>query len=147
MKKKSTYIIILLTLSFAILLIKFIESQSQKRVLENSIDTAYKVQLSNVLGSFSLQVNDYTYRSMISSVYSVAVMSKLTSFEEVNDDLDISLYNLYISLREEKSKDKVLARVEELHEIFSKMLQDPASKEATNKLIQISNETFFSVEE
>ncbi|MNL22805.1 hypothetical protein D3C87_1441650 [compost metagenome] len=146
-RKKSTYIIILLILCFAILLFKFFESQNQRNELQNSIDTAYKLQLSNVLGSFSMEVNDYTYRSMISSVYNVAVMSELTSFEKINDDLDISLYNLYISLREEKSKDKVLVRIEELHEIFFKMIQDPASKEATNKLIQIANETFFNVKE
>ncbi|MNR55996.1 hypothetical protein D3C85_1764790 [compost metagenome] len=74
-------------------------------------------------------------------------MSGLTSFEKVNDDLDISLYNLYISLREEKSKEKILARIEELHEIFFIMVQDPTSKEATNKLIQIADETFFKVKD
>ncbi|SEM50067.1 hypothetical protein SAMN05518847_1012 [Paenibacillus sp. OV219] len=84
---------------------------------------------------------------MISSVSSVAAMSELTSFEDVNDDLDISLHNLYISLREVKSKDRVLARTEELHEVFFTLVQDPSSKEATNKLIQIANETFFNVKE
>ena len=147
MRKKSTYIIILLLLCIAILLFKFDESRGQRNELQNSIDTAYRHQLSNVLGSFSKEVNDYTYRSMISSVYNVAMMSELTSFEKINDDLDISLNNLYISLREEKSKDKVLARIEELHEIFFMMVQDPTSKEATNKLIQIANETFFNVKE
>lgn len=94
-----------------------------------------------------MQVDDYAYRSIISNVNSLAVMSELTSYEELNDDLDISLHNLYISLREEKSKEKVLARNEELREIFFTMVQDPASKEATNKLIQIAHETFFSVKE
>ncbi|MNL62478.1 hypothetical protein D3C87_1865030 [compost metagenome] len=75
------------------------------------------------------------------------VMSELTSFEEINDDLDISLNDLYISLREEKSKDKVLARIEELRGIFLMMVQDPTSKEATNNLIQIANETFFNAKE
>ncbi|MHA6482910.1 hypothetical protein ACX1C1_13515 [Paenibacillus sp. strain BS8-2] len=145
MKRIRIYFIIVLTICFAILLFKFVESQNQRRILENSIDTAYKQQLSNVLGSFSLQVNEYTYRSMISSVYSVAEMSELTSYEKINDDLDISLHSLYISLREEKSKEKVLARTEELHEIFFMMVQDPTSREATNRLIQIADETFFKV--
>lgn len=147
MKMKSTYIIILLSFFLVILSFKFIESQSQKKELQSSIDNSFRHQLSNVLGCFSMQVNDYTYRSMISSVSNVAAMSELTSFEDVNDDLDISLYNLYISLREEKSKDKVLARIEELNEIFFTLVQDPTSKEATNKLIQIANETFFNVKE
>ncbi|WP_170308050.1 hypothetical protein [Paenibacillus dakarensis] len=94
-----------------------------------------------------MRVDDYTYRSMISSVYNVAAMSELTSYEKINDELDISLYNLYISLREEKSKDKVLERIEELHDIFFIMVQDPTSKEATNKLIKIADETFFKVKD
>lgn len=147
MKNKSTMIIIVLTICSAILLFTFVDSQSQKRELQDSIDAAYKHQLGNVLGSFSMQVDDYAYRSIISNVNSLAVMSELTSYEELNDDLDISLHNLYISLREEKSKEKVLARNEELREIFFTMVQDPASKEATNKLIQIAHETFFSVKE
>lgn len=145
MDKKQKYIIISLTICSAILLFKLVQSLDHKRDLENSIDAAYKQQLNNVLGSFSMQVNEYTYRSMISSVYSVAEMSELTSYEKVNDDLDISLHYLYISLREEKSKEKVLARTEELHDIFFMMVQDPTSKEATNRLIQIADETFFKV--
>src|SRR5690606_41520982 len=100
-------------------------------------------QLHNVLGSLSLLVDEYSYRLMISSVYSVSQMSELTSYEKINDDLDISLHYLYISLREEKSKEKVIARIEELHDIFFIMVQDPTSKEATNRLIEIANETFF----
>ncbi|WP_271755167.1 hypothetical protein [Cohnella sp. JJ-181] len=145
MKRIHTYIIIVLSMCCAIFLFKFIESQDQRRDLENSIDVAYKQQLSNVLGSFSMQVNEYTYRSMISSVYSALEMSELTSYDKVNDDLDIGLHYLYISLREEKSKEKVLARTEELHDIFFMMVQDPTSKEATDKLIQIADETFFKV--
>ncbi|REE68761.1 hypothetical protein A8990_13627 [Paenibacillus taihuensis] len=147
MNKKTKYILIVLSLCFAVLLYKYVESHGQKKELKSAIDAAYKVQLSKTLESFSMEVNDYTYRSMISSVYSVASMSELTSFEKANDDLDISLYNLYYSLREEKSKDKVLARIDDLHEVFFKMVLDPASKEATDKLIQIANETFFSVKD
>ena len=147
MKKKSTFIIILLSILVIVLLLKFVVSQSQRSTLQNTIDTSFKYQLSNVLGSFGNEVNDYTYRSMISSVYSVSVMSELTSFEDKNDDLDISLNYLYVSLREDKSKDKVLARIEELREILFEMVQDPTSKEATNKLIQIANDTFFKVKD
>ncbi|MDQ6419127.1 hypothetical protein RB620_06705 [Paenibacillus sp. LHD-117] len=146
MKKKYAMIIILF-LSTIILCYKFIESQSHRKDLQNSIDLAFKNQLSHVLSSFSMQVNDYTYRTMISSVYNVAAMSELTSFEKSNDNLDVSLHNLYISLREDKSKDKVLNRVEELHDIFFILVQDPSSHEATDKLIQLSNETFFNTEE
>jgi uncharacterized protein YigA (DUF484 family) len=144
MKSKSTYIIILLSLSLIIVSFKFVESQSQRKELQNSIDIAFRHQLSIVLGSFSMEVNDYTYRSMISSVSNVAAMSELTSYEDINDNLDISLYNLYISLREEKSKDKVLSRIEELREIFNIMFQDPANNKATDRIIQITNETFFN---
>jgi aspartyl-tRNA synthetase len=136
-----------LSLSLVIVGFKFVESQSLRKELQNSIDSSFRYQLSNVLGSFSMEVNDYTYRTMISSVSNVAAMSELTSFEEINDNLDISLNYLYISLREEKSKDKVLLRIEELREIFNIMVQDPVNHEATDRIIQITNETFFNTKE
>jgi hypothetical protein len=94
-----------------------------------------------------MEVNDYTYRSMISSVSNAAAISELTSFEKLNDDLDISLYQLYIALREERSKDKVLLRIEELREIFSMLVRDPINHEATDRIIQINNDTFFNAKE
>ncbi|AEI44528.1 hypothetical protein KNP414_06004 [Paenibacillus mucilaginosus KNP414] len=51
--------------------------------------------------------------------------------------------NLYIALREDKSKDKVLSRADELRDIFILLVQDPASKEAVEKIIDITEETFF----
>ncbi|MDR9745265.1 hypothetical protein [Paenibacillus taichungensis] len=147
MKKISTYIIVLLTLSLIILGSKFVESQNQRKELQNSIDNSFRYEISNVLHSFSMVVNDYTYRSMISSVSNAAAISELTSFEKLNDDLDISLNQLYISLREERSKDKVLSRIEELREIFSMLVRDPINHEATNRIFQINNDTFFNAKE
>ncbi|PIH61054.1 hypothetical protein [Paenibacillus sp. LK1] len=147
MKKISTYIIVLLTLSLIILGFKFVESQNQRRELQNSIDNSFRYEISNVLHSFSMVVNDYTYRSMISSVSNAAAISELTSFEKLNDDLDISLNQLYISLREERSKDKVLSRIEELREIFSVLVRDPINHEATDRIFQITNDTFFNAKE
>lgn len=147
MKKISTYIIVLLTLSLIILGFKFVESQNQRKELQNSIDNSFRYEISNVLHSFSMVVNDYTYRSMISSVSNAAAISELTSFEKLNDDLDISLNQLYISLREERSKDKVLSRIEELREIFSMLVRDPINHEATDRIIQINNDTFFNTKE
>ncbi|SDK01285.1 hypothetical protein SAMN05428961_101490 [Paenibacillus sp. OK060] len=147
MKKISTYIIVLLTLSLIILGSKFVESQNQRKELQNSIDNSFRYEISNVQHSFSMVLNDYTYRSMISSVSNAAAISELTSFEKLNDDLDISLYQLYISLREERSKDKVLLRIEELREIFSMLVRDPINHEATDRIIQINNDTFFNTKE
>ncbi|MCZ1267289.1 hypothetical protein [Paenibacillus tundrae] len=147
MKKISTYIIVLLTLSLIILGSKFVESQNQRKELQNSIDNSFRYEISNVQHSFSMVVNDYTYRSMISSVSNAAAISELTSFGKLNDDLDISLYQLYISLREERSKDKVLSRIEELREIFSMLVRDPINHEATDRIIQINNDTFFNTKE
>ncbi|MGZ9584012.1 hypothetical protein [Paenibacillus marinisediminis] len=147
MKKNSKYIIILLSLIVVILGYKFVESQSLRKGLQSSIDISFRNQLSQVLGSFSMEVNDYTYRMMISSVSSAVALSELTSFEEINDQLDISLHYLYISLREEKSKNKVLSRTNELREIFNIMILNPDSSEATDRLIQIAEETFFNVED
>lgn len=90
-----------------------------------------------------MEVNDYTYRSMISTVSNVSAMSELTSYGRINDNLDISLNYLYISLREEKSKDLVLLRVDELRDIFNLLVQDPSSQEATDKIIEITKEVFF----
>lgn len=147
MKKISTYIIVLLTLSLIILGSKFVESQNQRKELQNSIDNSFRYEISNVQHSFSMVVNDYTYRSMISSVSDAAAISELTSFGKLNDDLDISLYQLYISLREERSKDKVLSRIEELREIFSMLVRDPINHEAIDRIIQINNDTFFNTKE
>lgn len=147
MKKISTYIIVLLTLSLIILGSKFVESQNQRKELQNSIDNSFRYEISNVQHSFSMVVNDYTYRSMISSVSNAAAISELTSFGKLNDDLDISLYQLYISLREERSKDKVLSRIEELREIFSMLVRDPINHEAIDRIIQINNDTFFNTKE
>ncbi|MFJ2042521.1 hypothetical protein ACIOBL_02905 [Paenibacillus taichungensis] len=147
MKKISTYIIVLLTLSLIILGSKFVEFQNQRKELQNSIDNSFRYEISNVQHSFSMVVNDYTYRSMISSVSNAAAISELTSFGKLNDDLDISLYQLYISLREERSKDKVLSRIEELREIFSMLVRDPINHEATDRIIQINNDTFFNTKE
>lgn len=147
MKKIRTYIIVLLTLSLIILGFKFVESQNQRKELQNSIDNSFRYEISNVQHSFSMVVNDYTYSSMISSVSNAAAISELTSFEKLNDDLDISLYQLYIALREERSKDKVLLRIEELREIFSMLVRDPINHEATDRIIQINNDTFFNTKE
>ncbi|AEI41681.1 hypothetical protein KNP414_03123 [Paenibacillus mucilaginosus KNP414] len=91
----------------------------------------------------SLTMNDDTYRSVLSSVSNAASISDLTSYEEQNDSLDISLEYLYISLREDKSKDKVLSRADELRDIFLVIMTDPASKEATDKILKITEETFL----
>ncbi|MFC5528881.1 hypothetical protein [Cohnella yongneupensis] len=147
MKNKSTYLILALIIILIYFSLKLSSSQNQRIELQNHIDFKYKSQIGLVLGSFSTIVDDYTYRDMISNVLSLSVMSELTTYEKKNDDLDISLHNLYISLRENRSKDKVLARVDEVREAFFIMSQDPSSREATNKLIEISNDTFFSTEE
>ena len=148
MKKRMNLkvILILSIIGFIFTGLKYLEVQNRNKELQNAIDSTFKYQLSNVLNSFSVVVNDYTYRSMLSSVSNAASMSELTTYEEVNDDLDVSLYHLYLSLREEKSKDLALSRIEELREIFFTLVLDPTSKEATDKLNQINKETFFSDE-
>lgn len=148
MKKRMNLKVILLLsiIGFIFTGLKYLEVQNRNKELQNAIDSTFKYQLSNVLNSFSVVVNDYTYRSMLSSVSNAASMSELTTYEEVNDDLDVSLYHLYLSLREEKSKDLTLSRIEELREIFFTLVLDPTSKEATDKLNQINKETFFSNE-
>lgn len=146
MKKRMNLkvILILSIIGFIFTGFKYLEVQNRNKELQNAIDSSFKYQLSNVLNSFSVVVNDYTYRSMLSSVSNAASMSELTTYEKVNDELDISLYNLYLSLREDKSKDLTLSRIDELREIFFTLVQDPTSKEATDKLNQMNKETFFS---
>lgn len=147
---KSRYVLLLLILSLVTLALigfKYFEAQNKNKELQRSIDNTFKYQLSNVLSSFSMEVNEYTYRSMLSSVSNIASLSELTSYADVNDDLDISLHNFFISLREDKSKEKVLLRIEEIREIFFMLNQELTSKEATDKLSQISDETFFSRED
>lgn len=142
-KNLNSFIIIFLSLGLIVIGFKYMESQSARKELQSTIDNSFRQQLGGVLGSFSMEVNDYTYRSMISTVSNVSAMSELTSYGRINDNLDISLNYLYISLREEKSKDLVLLRVDELRDIFNLLVQDPSSQEATDKIIEITKEVFF----
>lgn len=142
-KNLNSFIIIFLSLGLIVIGFKYMESQSARKELQSTIDNSFRQQLGSVLGSFSMEVNDYTYRSMISTVSNVSAMSELTSYGRINDNLDISLNYLYISLREEKSKDLVLLRVDELRDIFNLLVQDPSSQEATDKIIEITKEVFF----
>ncbi|MEF2248062.1 hypothetical protein [Paenibacillus sp. IITD108] len=142
-KNLNSFIIIFLSLGLIVIGFKYIESQSARKELQSTIDNSFRQQLGSVLGSFSMEVNDYTYRSMISTVSNVSAMSELTSYGRINDNLDISLNYLYISLREEKSKDLVLLRADQLREIFHLLVQDPSSQEATDKIIEITKEVFF----
>jgi len=64
MKKKSIYIIIVLSVILVIISFKYIEVHNQKIKLQDSIDLTFRTQLGNVLSSFSMEVNDYTYRSI-----------------------------------------------------------------------------------
>jgi|GEM_PF-1508746 len=148
--KKEKYLQLFLVICMAgliLICLKYVEVQNSNKELQHSINNAFRHQLSNVLGSFSVEVNDYTYRDMLSNVFSAARMSELTTYEDRNDELDIILHNLYFSLREEKSKDSILSKVDELRDIFLLLVQDPANKEATDKLSLLTNETFFSVED
>ncbi|MEK3885789.1 hypothetical protein [Paenibacillus sp. PL2-23] len=58
-----------------------------------------------------------------------------------------ALFYIFMRLyfRNSGSKEKVLARIDELRDIFFLLVQEPASKEATNKLLIIVDETFFNV--
>ncbi|ANE46524.1 hypothetical protein SY83_09800 [Paenibacillus swuensis] len=139
MKKISTYLIIILSLSVIILGFKHYESQSQKKDLQNSIDHAFKSQIYNVIGDLSVKLDDYTYKFVISSVSNAATLAELTSYEEMNDDLDISLQDLFVKLREGKPEDLTTSRIDELREIFHIMIQNTANPDATDRLMQIAN--------
>jgi len=149
MKKQRYFLVLLsvLVLGLIFLSLKYTEAQNRNKLLQLSIDETFKQQLSQVLSSFSMEVNDYTYRSMLSSVSNVVSLSELTTYDNVNDDLDISLHYLYVSLREDRSKDETLSRIDELRDIFYKLVQDPSSKDATDRMIKITNKTFFEIEE
>ncbi|MGF7033584.1 hypothetical protein J2T17_004532 [Paenibacillus mucilaginosus] len=136
--RKWAFLIALLVAGLAISGYSYFKAQK----LQTSIDNRFKHELSSVLSNLSLTMNDDTYRSVLSSVSNAASISDLTSYEEQNDSLDISLEYLYISLREDKSKDKVLSRADELRDIFLVLMTDPASKEATDKILKITEELF-----
>ncbi|WP_379250440.1 hypothetical protein [Paenibacillus sp. GCM10028914] len=148
--KKRTYLILLFILciiGFVFINFKYIDVKNKHDELQKAIDDRFRYQLSNVQSSFGMEVNDYTYRFMLSSVSNAVSLSELTTFEDVNDELDVSLHSLYVSLREERSKDKTLLRIDEIREIFSMLVLEPTSKEATDKLFEITKETFFNVED
>lgn len=140
------YLIAPLVLCIAYLIftiLQYDKVKDQNEELQKANDALFKVQLNNALSSFEMEVNDYTYRSMLANVSNAAVLSELTTFEQANDDLDISLNNLYIALREDKSKDLTLARIDELRNIFTMLVRNPASKTATERMNWITDETFF----
>lgn len=141
MKIKSKYIIIVLSICSLLLGMKVIEYHNLKKDLQDSIDNSFKYQLNQVLNSFSMIVNDYTYRSMISSLSAATATSGLTTYQKINYDLELSLHQLYISLREDQSKNKVLEHTDELRELFFILFQDPVNREATDKIFRIAEES------
>lgn len=142
MKIKSKYIIIVLSICSLLLGMKVIEYHNLKKDLQDSIDNSFKYQLNQVLNSFSMIVNDYTYRSMISSLSAATATSGLTTYQKINYDLELSLHQLYISLREDQSMNKVLEHTDELRELFLILVQDPVNREATDKIFRIAEESF-----
>lgn len=140
-------VLIICLTGLIVISLKYVQVQNNSKQLQNSVNDAFRYQLNQVLSSFSVEVSDYTYRDMLSSVFSATQMSELTTYEEMNDDLDVGLHNLYLSLREDKSKDITLSKIDELRDIFLLLVRDPASKEATDQLLLLTNETFFSVED
>ncbi|CAN7249388.1 hypothetical protein LJR153_001080 [Paenibacillus sp. LjRoot153] len=144
---KKTYLIILLVFALVFIGYKYTDAVKSSKQLQSSIDKNFKSQLSNISSSLSMKVDETSYRIILTSVSNAAAMSVLTSYENLNDNLDISLYNLYISLREEKSKNKVLARTDELREIFMKLVNEPSNKDALVSLMKFTDETFFHVKE
>jgi hypothetical protein len=149
MKKRPFHLILLIfSLVLCILLsLKYIETKNSKDYLQESVDQTFKYQLHQVLSSLSMKMSEYSYRTLLSSVSNASSLSELTSYEDMNDNLDISLHNLFIALREERSKDKVLLRLDELREIFVVLVQDPVNHEVTERLIRINIETFFNAKE
>ncbi|MFC4099188.1 hypothetical protein [Paenibacillus xanthanilyticus] len=141
--KKGTFLTAILMAGLLIAGYYYVTSQMEKQQLQDAVDAKFKVELSNVLGSVSMTMNDYTYRFVLSSVAAAASIADLTSYEEQNDDLDISLHNLYIALREEKSRAAVMSRASEIRESIALLLVDPANKRATDKLKQLAEDTFF----
>lgn len=139
---KKTYLIILLVFALVFIGYKYTDAVKSSKQLQSSIDKNFKSQLSNISSSLSMKVDETSYRIILTSVSNAAAMSVLTSYENLNDNLDISLYNLYISLREEKSKNKVLARTDELREIFMKLVNEPSNKDALVSLMKFTDETF-----
>ncbi|OXM15877.1 hypothetical protein [Paenibacillus herberti] len=143
MKKWAFFFISILIIGLIILSYKYVEANTKAQNLQNSIDAKFKAELSFTRDSFNVKMNDYAYRSILSRVSTVASISEITSYEDQNDNLDISLYNLYVALNNDRSKEKVLSRADELRDIFMMLVTNPASKEATDKLMQINDETFF----
>lgn len=138
------WILFLLLIGLVITGYKYADSRHEVKDLQSSIDAKFRYELSEVLGSLNKEMDDYTYRSFLSNMSDAAALSDLTSYEEQNDELDVSLYSLFVALREEKSKDKVLARADELREVFKVLVMEPANKEATDQINQITKETFFT---
>lgn len=148
--KKSQYLWLFSMLCLAGLIVtglKYVQVQNNSKQLQNSVDDAFRYQLNRVFDSFSMKVSDYTYRDMLANVLSAAQMSELTTYGDKNDELDVCLHNLYLSLREEKSKDMTLSNIDELREIFSLLVRDPASTTATDQLSLLTQETFFNVKD
>lgn len=144
MKKWAFFFISILILGMIIMSYKYDEANNKAQNLQNTIDEKFKMELSSVYSSFNTKLDEMAYRSALSSVSTAASISEITSYEDQNDNLDISLYNFYHALRNDESKEKVLARADEVRDIFTMLFLDPASKEATDKLMQINNDTFFS---
>ncbi|GKU76497.1 hypothetical protein L3i20_v208940 [Paenibacillus sp. L3-i20] len=86
--KNCTYVISLLVLGLIILGFNYVNKNTKARNLQASIDTKFKIELSDVRDNFVVVINDYKYRtvSVLSSISNVATISELTSYKEQNDN-------------------------------------------------------------
>ncbi|MCM3746119.1 hypothetical protein M3223_01985 [Paenibacillus pasadenensis] len=143
MKKWTIFFISILILGIIMMSYKYDKANTEAQNLQNTIDEKFKIVLSIVYSSFNTKIDEMAYRSALSSVSTAASISEITSYEDQNDNLDVSLYNFYHALRNDESKVKILARADEVRDIFTMLFLDPASKKATDKLMEINDETFF----
>lgn len=144
---KSRYLKILFILCLVVSVFcsyKYFKANESSKELQESINNQFTLQLGLVINSLSVEVSEESYRSILSSVSSAASLSKLTTYDDMNDDLDLALDYLYLSLRKEDSKDITLSKIDELREIFYLLIEEPTSKEATDQLLEIVEETYVN---
>lgn len=120
------------------------EQDSQQRQIDNAFKTSLNFAMSGFAvdfqGSQDENLTEYSYNEAMSNLAAAAQLSNLTTYEDENDYLDISLFGLYKLMEQKEYKQSVVKRAKAIYDNLLKLTQNPADKEATKSIIKLTDE-------
>lgn len=141
--KNKIYILTVTTILLISFLVYFLFQLSyEKKVKEtrqNEIDKLVQSHLSLAYSYFSSDSNLKTnYAKVMDNVTTTSTISTLSSYDKKNDILDVSLQGFY-SIMLDNNRDKIIAKRQELSNVFMKLSNNPSDVDAVNQLLALIN--------